>query len=146
MVFLDANVFLYAAGRAHPYREPCRRLLRRVERGALPSNTSVEVVQDLLYVLWRRGLTRQGTLLARSVLDLFPETLPQTRADLREACELLDRYPGLTPRDAVHVATMQSHGIEIIISADVHFDEVEGIRRIDPARVGSRGRFPSRTG
>jgi hypothetical protein len=41
---------------------------------------------------------------------------------------------------------MQSHGIEIIISADVHFDEVEGIRRIDPARVGSRGRSPSRTG
>lgn len=135
MVFLDANVFLYAAGRAHSYREPCRRVLRRVERGALPANTSVEVVQELLYVLWRRGMARQGTQLARNVMDLFPEMLPQTRSDLREACDLLDRHSGLTPRDAVHVATMRSHGIETIISADVHFDEVEGIQRIDPSRV-----------
>ena len=73
MVFLDANVFLYAAGASDPYREPCRRVLRKVEEGSLPSNTSVEVVQELLYVLWRRGLAEKGIRLARHVIDLERE-------------------------------------------------------------------------
>jgi predicted nucleic acid-binding protein len=137
MVFLDANVFLYAAGASGPYREPCRRVLEKVEEGSFPSNTSVEVVQELLYVLWRRGLAEKGIRLARSVTDLFPELLPQTREELRDACALLGRIPGLTPRDAVHVATMRRHGIETIVSADVHFDGIPGIRRVDPARVGA---------
>jgi predicted nucleic acid-binding protein len=137
MVFLDANVFLYAAGASDPYREPCRRVLRKVEEGSLPSNTSAEVVQELLYVLWRRGLAEKGIRLARSVIDLFPELLPHTRDDLRDACGLLGRNPALTPRDAIHVATMRRHGIDTILSADVHFDGIRGIRRVDPARIGS---------
>jgi predicted nucleic acid-binding protein len=137
MVFLDANVFLYAAGGSDPYREPCRRVLRNVEDGSLPSNTSVEVVQELLYVLWRRGLAEKGIRLARDVIALFPELLPQTRDDLGDACGLLSRNPGLTPRDAVHVATMRRHGIDTIVSADSHFDGIQGIRRVDPARVES---------
>lgn len=139
MVFLDANVFLYAAGRDHPLRDPCRRILRAVEEGSLSSNTSVEVVQELLFVLWRRGMAERGVRLARSVMGLFPEALPMGPAEVRGACDLLERQPGLTPRDAVHVVTMQSHGIEMIVSADTHFDSVEGIRRIDPAAVMGSG-------
>jgi predicted nucleic acid-binding protein len=137
MVFLDANVFLYAAGASDPYREPCRRVLRKVEEGSLPSNTSVEVVQKLLFVLWRRGLAEKGIRLARHVIDLFPELLPQTRDELRDACELVSRHHEMTPRDAVHVATMRRHGIDTIVSADVHFDGIPGIRRVDPVRMGA---------
>ena len=137
MVFLDANVFLYAAGATDPYHEPCRRVLRKVEEGSLPANTSAEVVQELLFVLWRRGLADKGIRLARSVIDLFPELLPQTRDELRDACGILSRNSELTPRDAVHVATMRRHGIDTIVSADVHFDGIRGIRRVDPAQVGA---------
>ena len=137
MVFLDANVFLYAAGSPHSHREPCRRILRLVEEGALPSNTSVEVVQDLLYVLWRRGLAEKGVRLAQSVMDLFPALLPLTSDDLRDACNLLTGDTALTPRDAVHVATMRRHGIGSIVSADVHFDGIRGIRRIDPREIAA---------
>lgn len=139
MVFLDANVFLYAAGRDHPLREPCRRVLRKVEDGSLPSNTSAEVVQELLFVLWRRGMPGRGIRLARRVLELFPEAFPTTGGEMRGACDLVERYPSLTPRDAVHVATMRGHGLDTIVSADVHFDTVEGIRRIDPDSVTDIG-------
>lgn len=136
MIFLDANVFLYAAGKPHPLREPCRTVLRRVEDGSLASNTSVEVVQELLHVLSRRGLVAEGLHLARTVMKLFPVVLPLTRTDLLDACNLLDRHSGLTPRDAVHVATMRAHGIDTLVSADVHFDRVAGIVRVDPTDVG----------
>lgn len=136
MVFLDANVFLYAAGGEHRLRDPCRRILRKVEEGSLPANTGSEVVQELLFVLSRRGMVEQGILLARTVLALFPEVLPRTRADVTGACDLLERHPSLTPRDAVHVATMRGHGIDTILSADTHFDVVDGIRRVDPGSMG----------
>jgi len=136
MIFLDANVFLYAAGGDHPLREPCRLVLRKVEDGLLASNTSVEVVQELLYVLSRRGMPSRGVRLARAVLGLFPEMLPITRTDLGDACDLLGAHPGLRPRDAVHVATMRAHGVDTIVSADVHFDRVAGILRVDPAEIG----------
>jgi hypothetical protein len=131
MVFLDTNVFLYAAGRDHPLRDPARRVLERFEEGALAANTNVEVVQEILYVLGRRGLLREGLRLARLILALFPEPLSLTPADLADACDLLDRHPDLSPRDAVHIATMRNHGLDTVISADVHFDAVPGIRRID---------------
>lgn len=39
-LFLDSNVFLYAAGREHPLRDVCRRLLDRVAAGEVEAATS----------------------------------------------------------------------------------------------------------
>jgi predicted nucleic acid-binding protein len=33
--------------------------------------------------------------------------------------------------DAIHYVTMKKHGIEEIVTDDSHFDNVEGIKRID---------------
>lgn len=128
-------MFLYAAGREHPLREPCRRVLERVAEGTLPANTNVEVVQELLYVLWRRGFADEGIRLARSVVGLFPEMIALTREDLLRAMERIEERSELTPRDAIHVAAMERHGIETLVSADTHFDGVEGLRRIDPSAL-----------
>lgn len=135
-VFLDTNVFLYAAGREHPHREPCRKVLRQVQDGTLVANTSAEVVQELLYVVSRRGRPRDAIALARSVMGLFPELLPVTRADMEAACRLLERHPALPARDAVHVATMQTGGLDLLVSTDAHFDAIAEIRRIDPTVSG----------
>ncbi len=47
-VFVDSNIPMYVAGRAHPAREPARRLLERVQRGELEGCTSTEVQQEIL--------------------------------------------------------------------------------------------------
>src|SRR5947208_7460691 len=109
-VFLDTNVFLFAAGADHPLREASQQLLRRVTQGELAAKTSTEVVQEILYVLRRRGLHEVAVKLARNTLALFPDLLPITRADMATACSLLDRYPDLPTRDAVHAATALNNG------------------------------------
>jgi len=38
----------------------------------------------------------------------------------------------LTPRDAIHVATMEYHGLEFLLSADRDFDNLSQVERIDP--------------
>lgn len=135
-VFLDTNVFLYAAGQAHPEREPCRRVLEAVAEGEILATTSVEVVQEILYLLARKDETARGVVLARNVLRLFPGLLPVTLVEMVLACDLLEENPGLPARDAVHAATMRNHGLELLVSADAHFDAIAWIQRVDPAAAG----------
>jgi uncharacterized protein len=128
-VFLDTNVFLYAIGAQHPLKAASQSVLERVGEGELDAVTSTEVVQEILHVLIRRGLRETGLQLARHMIDLLGGLLPVTQADLAIACDLIDRYPALPVRDAVHAATMLNNGISAIVTADGHFDEVQGIRR-----------------
>ncbi len=131
-VFLDTNIFLYAAGQTHPQREACVAVLRRVAAGTLEATANSEVTQEILDVLVRRGRGEDGVALARHVAALFPDLLPVTGEDLRRACDLIERYPKLPVRDAVHAATMLGNGLKEVISVDEDFDQVREIRRVAP--------------
>ena len=133
--FLDTNIFLYAAGASHPLREACARVLRRVADGTLDATISSEVIQEVLYVLIRRGRRGDALKLASDLASLFPDLLAVTRDDVAGACELLRRYPQLSVRDAVHVGTMLQNGLRTIVSVDSDFDQVSEIRRVDPSTV-----------
>ena len=133
--FLDTNIFLYAAGASHPLREACARVLRRVADGTLDATISSEVIQEVLYVLIRRGRRGDALKLANDLASLFPDLLAVTRDDVAGACELLRRYPQLSVRDAVHVGTMLRNGLRSLVSVDSDFDQVSEIRRVDPSTV-----------
>ncbi|HKH46717.1 MAG TPA: type II toxin-antitoxin system VapC family toxin [Thermoanaerobaculia bacterium] len=132
-VFLDANVFFYAAGAEHPLREPAQQVIQKVAAGELVATTSTEILQEILFVMQRRGQADLGLQLVRNTVSLFPDLLSVTRNDMLIACDLLERYPRIRTRDAVHAATMLNNGLDSIVSADGHFDEIEGIRRIPMA-------------
>jgi predicted nucleic acid-binding protein len=134
-VLLDTNIFLYAAGASHPRRDPCAKVLRRVAEGTLEATVDSEVVQEILYVLTRRGRGRDALTLARHVTSLFPDLLPVTRDDLLGACDLLQQYPRLSVRDAVHAATMVRNGLKTIVSVDPDFDQLAQIQRLAPSAV-----------
>lgn len=134
-VLLDTNIFLYAAGSSHPLRDPCARVLRRVADGTLEATVNSEVVQEILYVLTRRGRGRDALTLARHVASLFPDLLPVTRDDMLSACDLIQQYPGLSARDAVHAGTMLRNGLSTIVSVDPDFDQILEIRRLPPSAV-----------
>jgi predicted nucleic acid-binding protein len=136
-LFVDSNVFHYAAGSDHPYRTACQEVLRRIAGGRIDGITNTEVVQELVYVLERRGRRADGLRLARKVMALFPSLLPVTAADMRTACDLLERHPGVSPRDAIHAATMLGNHIGRIVTTDRHFDLFPGIERLDPLDMGA---------
>lgn len=133
VIFLDANVFIHAAGREHPEREPCRELIRRIDEGEVAANSSAEVLQEVLHVLSRRGRRREAARAVRDALAMFPGLLPVTRREIAMAAELVDREPGIEARDAVHAATMRNNGIATIASTDPVFDRIPELVRLSPA-------------
>ena len=132
MIFVDANVLMYAAGSDHRLREPCRRILAAVADRSLDAATSVEVVQEIVHRYLSIGRSEGGLALADRTLDLFAPVLPITHALMRRVPGLANRYPGLSARDLVHVATCIHEGITEILSTDRGFDEVRELRRIPP--------------
>lgn len=131
-LLFDTAVFLYARGGKHPYREPCRALLRRTQTGDVVSEASVEVVQEFVHVRLRRGGQRSAVMAeARAVaaacrLHRFDQEI------LTLSLVLLERHIALDARDAVHAATALTAGIEIIVSPDRAFDDIVELRRVDP--------------
>lgn len=133
-VFLDANVFMYAAGAPHAYKAVCVQILADVETGSLAAVINTEILQELLYRYSHIGLADHGVLLCRDILKYPLTVLPITEADVRDALDVLTPAPtsGLKPRDAIHAATMRAHGLSQIISADRDFDRLSFVTRIDP--------------
>jgi predicted nucleic acid-binding protein len=133
-IFLDVNVFMYAAGAPHPYKESCIRILNDIETGTIAAAINTEILQELLYRYSHIGIPDKGIQLCREIL-LYPlMILPVTELDLRLAIDLFEvhRAPGIYPRDAIHAATMQNNGIAKLISADKDFDSFGFIGRTDP--------------
>ena len=136
VLFLDANILMYAVGKEHPYREPCRAILRRIALDELIVVTNVEVLQELLHRYRSLGKPDLASALYAATKDLCEEVFAVTVEDLDRAHEILGASSSdLSVRDAVHAATSLRRGIEEILSTDQHFESVEGITRVDPTAV-----------
>ena len=131
--FIDANLIMYAIGVPHPLREPCRATLRRIKDGDIQVVTNTEVLQEILYRYISLKRQAQAEVAYHSTVGICAQVLPVTHPDLDLALDLLKRHSGISPRDAVHAATMVHHGIKEILSTDSHFDAISEIQRIPPS-------------
>jgi len=147
--FLDVNVPMYAAGKEHPYKAACVWLVTEIAEGRIAVAIDTEIVQEVLYRYGAIGRWQIGATMASDLLDIVPTVYPVTVSDARRSIELFKRYAeqGVKARDLIHIAVMLNHGLNQIISADAHFDRVEGIVRLDPQVMFSerhgRGKRPS---
>jgi hypothetical protein len=133
--FLDTNIFMYAAGKPHTYKEPCVTVLSVVATGNISAAVDTEVFQEIMYRYHHINLADKGADLAWSIVDIGLEVLPVTKKDIEISLYFYKEYikKGISPRDIIHVATMLNNGIEKIISVDKHFDVIEEVDRIDPS-------------
>ncbi len=132
--FLDTNVFMYAAGQAHPLKGPCVEVLQQVTREVIDATINTEVLQEILYRYSAIGELTRGLRLARLAVDqVGGNVLSVTLTDMHRAFDLMERYgTSIKSRDAIHAATLMTHRLTHLISADRHFDTIEGITRLDP--------------
>lgn len=127
---IDTAVLLYAVGGQHPKRAGSQNIVAAAERGQLELHASIELVQEFVFHRMRIGDRRSAVSQARDVAALcilhdFDGPVLRTALDLIAETDV-------GGRDAVHAATAVHHGLSVIISPDTAFDNVPGLRRIDP--------------
>jgi uncharacterized protein len=133
--FIDANIPMYAAGKPSAYKAACVRVLAQVAEGALDAVTDTEVLQELAYRYVAIGRLADGLTLMSRCAVIIPRVLPVELADVLRMAETLAAVASLSPRDAIHYAVMQRHGISAIITADRHFASLPSIVQVDPREL-----------
>ena len=132
--FIDANVPIYAAGREHPYREPCIRVLAAVNDNPAAFVTDAEVFQEIMHHYRRTERWEAGQVVVESFAAMMQGRVsPVTIDDVLEAGQLATTHRGMSTRDLLHLAVMHRLGVTHIVTADADFGGVPGIIRVDPA-------------
>jgi predicted nucleic acid-binding protein len=130
MIFVDSNIPMYLVGAPHPHKTDARRWLEELVSGRERLVTDAEVLQEILhrYVSIERPDAIQPAFDA--LLGVVDEVFGIDQAVVDRAKKIVLGHRGLSARDAVHLAIMQIHGIERILSFDRGFDGVPGITRL----------------
>lgn len=137
MKLLDTNVFMYAVGSEHPYKEASTRVLSMANDRDLYANTDIEVLQEILHNFQARRKISVGLALAEKVIDAFPSPFAITLRTIQIAAGILVEHPELQSRDAIHAAVVLENKLEGIISADRGLDVIAGLVRFDPKELAA---------
>jgi hypothetical protein len=130
VIFIDSNIPMYLVGVAHPNKVGAQRLLERAIADREHLVSDVEVLQEILhrYVAIERRDAIQPAF--ETLLGVVDEVFDVVLADAQRAKDILLAHPRLSARDALHVAVMEPHGVERILTFDTGFDQVPGIARV----------------
>ena len=129
MIFIDSNIPMYLVGASHPHKTNAQRLLEKLIRDDQRLVTSAEVLEEILYryvAIDRRDAIQPAFDALTGVVD---EVLAVDRAAVERAKRIVLEYQRLSARDAVHLAVMEQHGIDRILSFNRGFDGFAGITR-----------------
>lgn len=129
MLYLDANVFIFAALNTEEEGAKAVALLRRIQQGEEQAITSAVTFDEVIWEVKRNRGIEKAVETAEAMLD-FPnlEIIPPDRELAFLALELIKEY-NLAPRDALHAATALSKKADFIVSSDAHFDKLKELRR-----------------
>ncbi len=129
MILVDVNVPMYLVGADEDLKRRARAIAERAIEARERLVTDAEVFQEILhrYVAIRRPDAIEPCTSA--LLALVDEVFPIELEDVRRASSLVRASP-LAARDALHVAIMQRHGIDRIMSFDRAFDGIPGLTRL----------------
>lgn len=130
MVFVDTSVPMYLVGVAHPNKVDAQRRLETLVTQRIRLVTDTEVLTEILHRY--TSIERRGGIQPAfdALLGVVDEVLAIDRETAERTKQLVLQYPTLSVRAALHVATMQRHGIETVLSFDPAFDRVPGLTRL----------------
>ena len=121
---------MYLVGSPHPHKADAQRLLEALITQRERLVTDAEVLQEILhrYV----GIKRRDAIQPAfdALFTITDEIFPVDRSVTERAKDIVMGQTQLSARDAVHIAVMERHQIERILSFDSGFDGVPGIVRL----------------
>ena len=121
---------MYLVGSPGPQKTDAQRLLERLVSARQRLVTDAEVLQEILHRYTAINRRHDIQLAFDALLGVVDDVLPIDRAAAERAKQIVLSYHRLSARDAVHLAVMEQHDIERILTFDTGFDGFPGITRL----------------
>jgi uncharacterized protein len=130
VILVDSNIPMYLVGAPHPHKSDAQHLLEKLVSDRQRLVTDAEVLQEILhrYVAINRRDAIQPAFDA--LLGIVDQVLPVDRSVAERAKQIVLGHRRMSARDAVHLAVMEHHEIEHILSFDSGFDGFPGVTRL----------------
>jgi uncharacterized protein len=130
LILIDSNIPMYLVGASHPHKIDAQRWIEKLLSDRQRLVTDAEVLQEILHrylAINRRDAVQPAF---DSLLGVVDEVLAIDRVVVERAKEIVFGRRRLSARDAVHLAVMEQHGIDRILSFDSGFDGFPGVTRL----------------
>lgn len=121
MIFVDANVFMYAVGRPHALQAPAQDFFVEANQNSTPLCTSAEVMQELAHVYLPTGRPQTFDAVLGLMASAAVEVWPLEEDDVILARQLHEQQPTLQARDLCHLASCRRRGVRDIKTFDQTF-------------------------
>ncbi|MCM2315040.1 MAG: type II toxin-antitoxin system VapC family toxin [Thermoanaerobaculia bacterium] len=138
MILVDTNVIMYAAGAEHAFKDPAVSFLERAVAGEIVAMIDAETLREILHRYRSIGRWEDGKRVYDLARKVLPLTIPVDEEIVDRARELMDQYPRLIARDAVHAAVVLTRKLDGIATFDRDFDGIRGVKRIEPKTKAPR--------
>jgi len=129
-IFVDSNIPMYLVGESHPLKTESQILLERLVAAGQRLVIDAGVLQEILHRFTSIKRRQAIAPAFHVVLDIVDEVFAVEKEDVLRAGEIVQGPAGMSARDAVHIAIMERHGIQSILSFDSDFDRWPGLKRI----------------
>ncbi len=132
MLYIDANVFIFAALSAEEEGSKAVALLTEIQQGNERAITSALTFDEVFWEVKKNRGMDKALEIVEAMLN-FPnlEIVPADRTIVFSALQIIREY-NLAPRDAIHAATAILEKAGFVVSTDVHFDKIKELRRRNP--------------
>lgn len=129
MLYLDANVFIFAALNTEEYGGKALALLKKIQQGEVQAITSALTFDETFWEVKKNRGIEKALETAEAMLN-FPnlEIISADREVVSSALQIIREYH-LAPRDAIHAATALMKKAETMVSTDPHFDKIKKLKR-----------------
>lgn len=157
-IYIDANIFIHVLLNDPRFGATCKIFLTRVEKGDVEACLSPLAIDEIAYkIIVEKLKTELGLDTVREVLRQLkrdPDRLDSAKPELLAFLLVIQNYKGLKvvdvpasvginlfeqitdhkllPRDALHLAIMEHHGITHIATSDKDFKRIAGITVWEP--------------
>ena len=128
MLYLDANVFVFASLSTKDYGNKAESLLDKVQRGEEKAKTSALTFDEVFWEVKRNRGLEKALETGEAMLN-YPnlDIIPVDREIVLSAIRVI-RECYIAPRDAIHAATALAEKVDCIVSTDRHFEKVKGLQ------------------
>ena len=127
VLYLDANVFVFAAVNTEELGVNARSVIRKIQLGEDIAVTSALTWDEVFWAVKKHSVELAFEV-SEAMLNLPNLEIVSADKELALSALRLMRECHIAPRDALHAATAIACGVDFLVTSDPHFSRVKELK------------------